>query len=52
MDMRELIEHPISSIRDWVLSHERALGVGLSWGLALVFLIVAVIFFGKTVGIL
>lgn len=35
MDLRSLLSHPLSSLRQWVLEHERFVAVNLSWTLAI-----------------
>ena len=39
MDWKEFLSHPLSSIRQWTLEHERFIAVNVSWTLAVVFII-------------
>ena len=34
MDLRSLFSHPLSSLRQWALEHERFIAVNLSWAIA------------------
>ncbi|MBP3257643.1 MAG: hypothetical protein J6M23_06600 [Bacteroidales bacterium] len=34
MDLRTLFSHPLSSLRQWALEHERFIAVNLSWTIA------------------
>ncbi len=34
MDLRTLLSHPLSSLRQWALEHERFIAVNLSWTIA------------------
>ena len=34
MDLKSLFSHPLSSMRQWALEHERFIAVNLSWTIA------------------
>jgi hypothetical protein len=34
MDLKSLFSHPLSSLRQWALEHERFIAVNLSWTIA------------------
>ena len=34
MDLKSLLSHPLSSLRQWALEHERLVAVNLSWTIA------------------
>ena len=52
MDIRYVLSHPFSSLRQWALSHERFIAVDLTWTLAVVFIIVSLVFLFKSLGLL
>lgn len=42
MPWKDFLQHPLSSIRQWALEHERFIAVNVSWTLAVVFIIIAI----------
>ena len=52
MDLRDFLSHPLSSIRQWLLTHERFIAVNLTWTLAVVFIIVSLVYLFKFLGLL
>ena len=52
MDIRYFLSRPFSSLRQWLLSHERFIAVDLTWTLAVVFIIVSIVFLFKSLGLL
>ena len=52
MDWKEFLSHPLSSIRQWTLEHERFIAVNVSGTLAVVFIIVSVVYLLHSFGIL
>jgi len=50
--LKEFLSHPLSSARQWLLSHERFFAVNVTWALAFVFIIISVIQLLKSIGIL
>ena len=52
MDLKSLFAHPISSVRQWAMEHERLIAVNLSWTLAVVFIIVSIVKLLQVFGVL
>ena len=42
MDIRSFLSHPLSSLRQWALEHERFIAVNLNWSIAVGLLIYSV----------
>ena len=52
MGLKEFLSHPLSSARQWLLSHERFFAVNVTWTLAVIFLIVSVVFLIRSIGMI
>ncbi|MBQ8062873.1 MAG: hypothetical protein IJ584_01045 [Bacteroidales bacterium] len=52
MSLKEFLAQPISSIKSWAAQHERFIAVNVTWTLAIIFIIVSIVYFLISLGVL